>query len=374
MAAYSINPSWPSRMLSILMPSGKSPAAALVGKAPGTTTLTDTPEPATSTPAPTLEPSPTIVLTPTSQPTSPMAAVVPATTTPSLGPTPMGGGSGQIAFASDRSGTTQIWLMTVDHSGKPQQLTSMPEGACQPSWAPDGLRLVFISPCSNNEEIYPGAGMFLVNVDGTGLTPLPTVPGGDFDPAWSPDGNFIAFTSLRNTGRSRIYLIDLRDDSVKRLSGQYSYDRQPAWSPDGTKIAFVTTQKGPVQIWTMDINGANQAIFSRSANAINTHPVWFNDGEGVLFNQVEPGGGAPYIVAASYKDGAYNEFRFELGPWPVKEARYSPDGLWLVFESWPTGSNHDVYMMSASGAARTQLTDWVRVDFDPAWRPAVPQP
>jgi hypothetical protein len=48
--------------------------------------------------------------------------------------------------------------------------------------------------------------------------------------------------------------------------------------------------------------------------------------------------------------------------------------LWLVFESWPKGSNHDIYMMSAGGAAQTQLTDWERLEFDPAWRPAVIQP
>jgi Tol biopolymer transport system component len=287
-------------------------------------------------------------------------------------PTPVGGGSGQIAFASDRSGTTQVWILTVDSSSEPFQVTNMPEGACQPNWSPDGSRLVFISPCEKNEDIYHGAGLFLINADGTGLTPLPNVPGGDFDPAWSPDGNFIAFTSLRNSGRPRIYLMDLRDSSVIRISGQYSYDRQPAWSPDGRKIAFVTTQKGPVQIWTMNVDGSNQAIYTRSADAINTHPIWSLDGEVILFNQIASSGGVPYIVAVSYKDGGYSEYRYDIGPWPVREPRYSPDGLWLAFESWPQGSNHDIYIMSASGAARTQLTDWERIDFDPAWRPAVP--
>jgi Tol biopolymer transport system component len=262
--------------------------------------------------------------------------------------------------------------MNVDSSGDPVQLTNMPEGACQPDWAPDGMRLVFISPCSKNEDTYNGTGLFVINADGTGQTPLPNVPGGDFDPDWSPDGNFIAFTSRRNGGRPRIYVLDLRDDSVKRLSEQFSYASQPAWSPDGKKIAYVTTQKGPVQIWTMNADGSDQLIYTRSADAINTHPVWSLDGEMILFNQVESDGGPPYIVAVSYKDAIYSEYRYTLGPWPVREARYSPDGLWLVFESWPQGSNHDIYIMSASGAARTQLTTWERVDFDPAWRPVLP--
>jgi len=45
--------------------------------------------------------------------------------------------------------------------------------------------------------------------------------------------------------------------------------------------------------------------------------------------------------------------------------------LWLVFESWPSGSNHDIYVMAASGAGRVQLTTWERFDFDAVWRPSV---
>lgn len=374
-AAGNFFPSWPSRLLSLINPPSDNPLVVVVGDPTSIqtneiSTSTHTP---TGTSSPTLEPSPTTTPTSTLEPTPTDLPVQPSATITQM-PTPVGGGNGQIAYASDRSGKTQVWLVNVDGSSDPVQVTNMPEGACQPDWSPDGLRLVFISPCNQNEDLYPGAGLFVIHADGSGLTPLPNVPGGDFDPTWSPDGNLIAFTSLRNSGRPRIYVLDLRDNSVTRLSGQYSYDRQPAWSPDGSRIAFVTTQKGPVQIWVMDSDGSNQAIYTRSADSINTHPVWSRDSDLILFNQVEPGGGPPYIVAVSYNDGQYNEFRYQLGPWPVREAQYSPDGLWLVFESWPQGSNHDIYVMSASGAGRTQLTSWERFDFDPAWRPMVQAP
>lgn len=206
------------------------------------------------------------------------------------------------------------------------------------------------------------------------MTPLPNVPGGDYDPSWSPDGKKIAFASLsfRDGGRPRIYVLNLNDNSVQELSERYSRDLQPAWSPDGNRIAFVTRRKGPVQIWIMDHDGKNQDIFSRSADSINSHPIWSLDGESILFNQTEPSGGMPVLVAASYIDGRYNEYRFNLGPIPVREARYSPDGLWFVFESWPGGRNHDIYIMTASGAGRSQITDDEHPDFDPVWRPALP--
>lgn len=378
--AYAFYPSWPNTLLAFLPPFRSNLPVA--PQASPTLTLAALPSSpvavgvgeASATPSPTLflglTYTPTLTPAFTPRPTrTPLPP--PPTFTPTPMPTAIGGGSGQIAFASDRSGTTQIWLMNVDGSGEAFQITNMPEGACQPAWSPDGARLVFISPCAKNQELYPGASLFIINADGTGLMPLPNVPGGDFDPAWSPDGNFIAFTSLRNSGRTRIYLLDLRDNSVKRLSEQYSYDRQPAWSPDGTKIAFVSSPKGPIQIWIMDADGKNQQLFSRSASYINTHPVWSVDGEIILFTQVRPEGGVPGLAAVSYNDGEYSEYRYDLGPWPAREARYSPDGLWIAFESWPEGQNHDIYVMAAGGAARTRLTTWERLDFDPAWRPAV---
>jgi len=371
---YTFYPNWPTQALALIWPINTSPPVAIVNE-PSATPLT------TVETLPTA--SATLELTPTQiPPTRLPPSITPRITAtnqvvlppPSPTPTamPMGGGNGQIAFASDRSGTTQIWVMNVDGSD-PRQITDILEGACQPAWSPDGMRLVFISPCVRNQESYPGAGLFVINADSTELMPLPTVPGGDYDPAWSPDGNFIVFTSLRNSGRPRLYELKLEDGIVERLSEQYSRDMQPAWSPDGSKIAFVTNYKGVQQIWTMDPDGSNQTQFSASGFKMNSNPAWSPDGELILFNQMDTPGSIPKIAAASYKEDTYNEFRYNLGPVPVREPKISPDGLWLVFESWPEGSDHNVYLMTVNGSGRTQLTDWERLDFDPVWRPAVSQ-
>ena len=81
---------------------------------------------------------------------------------------------------------------------------------------------------------YPGASLFIVNADGSGLLPLPSAPGGDYDPSWSPDGSQIAFTSLRNGGVPGIYTLNLNDNTVRSLvEDETRAISQPAWSPDG---------------------------------------------------------------------------------------------------------------------------------------------
>lgn len=331
----------------------------------------------------------TITATPPSRDTNTPAlgAVLPPTLTPTFRPswtprptrtptpteTPTGGGMGQIAFASDRTGIPQIWLMNADGTGQ-KEITDMPDGACQPAWSPDGNQLVFISPCLSNQESYPGASLFIINADGTELTPLPTVPGGDFDPAWSPDGTRIAFTSMRDYNRSQIYVINLEDNSVESLSNNKVRDIQPAWSPDGRRIAFISTRQGPSQIWIMHADGSNQERFSRSGSLKDSHPVWSPDGQFIIFNQGTVLGGVPKLVGARVGEEPYMEKKIVPDSTPMREAVISPDGFWLAYESWPEGENHDIFIMITNGPARQRLTDDPALDFDPTWRPLPVQP
>ncbi|MBW8011305.1 MAG: protein kinase [Chloroflexi bacterium] len=301
------------------------------------------------------------------------------TTAPTLGPTPTGGG-GKIAFASDRTGIPQIWIMNVDGTGL-DQVTDEVAGACQPDWSPDGNRLVFISPCSNDTDTYPGSSMFVINIDGSEFTPLASFPGGDYDPAWSPDGSKIAFTTLRDSRRPQIWVLDLETNTASSLSDSITNDFNPAWSPDGDSIVFVTTRIGPTQIWTMDASGRPWNLFSRSDSLINVYPAWSPDGEVILFTQSDPSGGLTWLSAAAWTGGgtnqAYDEFLVITDNSirvrnPMREADYSPDGVWLTFVNNPEGINHDIYIMTSNGARMLQLTDDPANDFDPAWQPFNP--
>src|SRR5262249_60855005 len=63
--------------------------------------------------------------------------------------------------------------------------------------------------------------------------------------SWSPDGKLIAFSATINPdliqgGTSDVYLLNLADNSVKKLVAQPGPDNNPQWSPDGKRIVFTS--------------------------------------------------------------------------------------------------------------------------------------
>jgi Tol biopolymer transport system component len=255
------------------------------------------------------------------------------------------------------------------------QLTSMNEGACQPAWSPDGTKLAFISPCRRKEATYAGSKIYILDLSTNGeptALPVSPSPAGDFDPAWSPDGARIAFTSLR-TGRSHIFVFDFDTSNLQELSATRYFDRQPSWSPSGMQIAFVRTNVFD-QIWIMTDTGTLTEQFSLSGDANDQTPTWSPDGQIIYYSQIRNNSVNTWLTALRYEDRkTSNEFRIpaeNVGSFgPMYKPSVSPDGYYLSFESWPDGTNHDIYRMSINGSDLIRLTTDPGTDFNPAWRP-----
>jgi eukaryotic-like serine/threonine-protein kinase len=363
---FYLRPALPSEVLASIM---TTPTSSIASTNLNTVTpdspfaiFTSTVSPTTTiTPSPTRTYTPTRTLTPT------------ITLTPTV--TPDGGGFGQIIFASDRTGAIQLWLMNDDGLNQ-EQITNLPDGACQPDFSPDGSQIVFISPCKEKSNtVYEKAKIYIMNIDGTSLHLLPVTGEGDFDPKWSPDGTRLAFTSLR-TGKSHIFAYNFSDGSLQELSDTRFPDMHPDWDPTGKQIAFVRTVVYS-HIFIMSERGFTQFDFSSAGNVNDYWPDWSPDGSYIIYSRTSEEPAIPRLVSLMYEDrGTAQESPIppfgkpSLGP--VSGATLSPDGKWIAFESWPDGRNHDIFLMGANGENWIRLTNDPGFDFDAAWRPINP--
>ena len=175
----------------------------------------------------------------------------------------------RIVFTSTREGKQAIYLIDVSGTNL-RRITSDTFAEGSPTWSPDGSRIAFV----RSSQTFGGAGLFTVNADGSGLA---QVHGSGSQPAWSPDGSRIAF------GDGAIYLIDPDGSNLTPLvSGMGSMD-DPAWSPDGTRIAFggaVTNQ----DIFVVDADGSNLVNITNTADPSGEiQPSWSPDGQQIIF-------------------------------------------------------------------------------------------
>jgi len=332
------------------------------------------------TAGPTWTPLASVAMAPTSTPES--TAEMAAQPTPQLQQTATSesstpeveSGLEQIAFASDRSGRPQIYMISLE-DGETVQLTDLPAGACQPAWNSDGERLAFISPCSVNREEYSGASIFVLQVGSQGplAEPVPLISSltdGEYDPVWSPDGGEIAFTSLR-TGRPQIFVAAADGSGERNLNNDLAYNWSPSWSPDGSQIAFLSGRGGQEEIWIVPAEGGEETRFTRGDGKNVARPAWSPDGTAIVFEKVV--GNIPRLIAASLADGGVREGQVcqegQLSLQPMGEPAWSPDGSWLAFATWPDGVEHKIAVLRPGCSDYQEITQSAGIDFDPAWRP-----
>ncbi|MEK6221396.1 MAG: hypothetical protein N2D54_04035, partial [Chloroflexota bacterium] len=245
-----------------------------------------------------------------------------------------------------------------------------------PTWSPDGTQLAYISPCKENSNIYFDAEIYLMNADGSGSIKLAAGPG-SFDPAWSPDGASLLYVKAVGTFSTQIFRIDLADNSVYLLTDNQKLNLNPDWSPDGSRFIFTSTRVGGQALW-IQVNDpeVEPLLLTRSGERLNTFPDWSPDGVYFIFTHIHVVGGVPQLITVSYAmlgipATDYIETRYSVGMIvPEDEVDISQDGFWIVFESWPEGDNHDIFIYNSQASILIQITLDPSFDFDPAWRPS----
>ncbi|PWU14474.1 MAG: translocation protein TolB [Bdellovibrio sp.] len=134
----------------------------------------------------------------------------------------------KIAFSTDRSGQTMIFVMDIDGSN-PRRITVAGKFNASPSWSPDGTRIAFAGWIDDHFDIYS------MKTDGSDLIPITAAKksngkrANNEDPVFSPDGRFLMYSSNR-TGKSQIYISNLDGTEERRVTDDNFNYFKPKWS------------------------------------------------------------------------------------------------------------------------------------------------
>ncbi len=134
------------------------------------------------------------------------------------------------------TGSEEEWYGAVFSLEDGTLLRVTPEGLTVGSvkWSPDGRWIAFDGGVGEHFDLW------LVDRNGHNMRRLTTSPAIDARPEWSPNGSHLVFHSTRDFDSTRedgrweqfeLYLLDVRDGAVQRLTDNRVFDAHPDWCP-----------------------------------------------------------------------------------------------------------------------------------------------
>jgi hypothetical protein len=285
------------------------------------------------------------------------------------------GENGKIAFATDRDGNSEIYLMDADGSNA-VNLTHNAAADSNPSWSPDGRHIVFVSDRHGSNALYT------MQIDGAGVSLLTS----GVEPAWSPDGARIAFS--REDG---IYLVNVHGGGVTRISNPHAAadqpirtvsvrDSSPAWAPDGSRIAFVRRFQGSgprdatARLYVAQVTDGGSLVALADVGWGSGAPDWSPDGTRIAIEEIGINSLRSQITLVSVDGSGTGLLPIPAGFTHTARPSWSPDGRLIAATAYGLAlTRQEIVAMSLDGSGMvTNLTNNPAVDTDPAWQPLNP--
>ena len=153
----------------------------------------------------------------------------------------------RIAIATSDATGQDFDIATVAPNGAARKrITSGAAWDEKPAWSPDGKWIAFASDRNGNFDIY------VIHPDGTGMRQADREQVRGHRSVVVARRVKIAFTSRRG-GFPHIWTMNANGSRERRLLKRGGWS--PAWSPDGKSIAFVDDDGGDDEIYTVGANG-----------------------------------------------------------------------------------------------------------------------
>ena len=184
-----------------------------------------------------------------------------------------------IAYIAGEAGHLDLYVSRVA-GGERVRLTDDTSAKDQPSFSPDGDRIVF-------SRRRPDAQVREVCIIPTfGGRAIPVISDGE-SPVWSPDGSRLAFV-LHRLGEPMALATTAADGSdlriLLRADADLPYLHLSSWAPDGTQLAISRSAGGINQeVWLAPAaGGPARRLWQDPPGVFSGDPIFTADGSGIV--------------------------------------------------------------------------------------------
>lgn len=198
-----------------------------------------------------------------------------------------------LAYKSDGEGYLpsekwHIWRIDTEN-GAATQLTDGDFHETEPTWSPDGERILFVSNRHPDFPLNPDeATLYTIPSLGGEMREIKTRKGVKSSPAYSPHGERIAYYGSEKSGHwyqnTSLFIVPSKGGTAQNVTLAHDINispstlgdssggtpfPKPVWSLDGTKIYAIITQRGSQPIIAISADGSGYALVTERDSAVN---------------------------------------------------------------------------------------------------------
>lgn len=235
-----------------------------------------------------------------------------------------------LAYARYSShGVAELFVQTMQAPSSPHKLTSDKKAIQGLTWAPDSRHLIFASNRSGSFQLWS------ITADGDDLRIEPTDSSSAAEPVMAPSGEWLLYVEAHvNWNIWREPIDGPGHPPPQRLLSSSGRNYDPRYAPDGRSIAFVSDRSGNMELWVADSEGKNQRQLTHLNAAWLGGISWSPEGDQIAFDARPQDHSAIFLIAASGGEPRlleHNAYEERMPGWSV-------DGRSLYFNSNRGGS------------------------------------
>ncbi|MFI4885166.1 MAG: Tol-Pal system beta propeller repeat protein TolB [Steroidobacterales bacterium] len=231
-----------------------------------------------------------------------------------------------------------------------------------PTWSSDGKWIAYVSFENHLSAVY------VQRVQTGQRTCVSMRAGINGAPAWSPDGRKLAVTLSGDSGHPQIYVLNLSDQHLTRLTDSPSINTEATWSPDGRFIYFTSDRAGEPQIYRIGTTPGSATQRITFTDEYNAGPHLSPDGKLLAMVTRDDSG--------SYRIGVQNlttgEFRMLTSGRLDQSPSFAPNSATIMYAERPgRGQSGILATISVDGLTGLSLKPTQGEVRDPAWGPFI---